>query len=141
MKNRFFEKPDENFIMEMRGFFCLHDAVVAIDSTDVKECLEGASNVIILSGNASGYNRCADAIEDAVLHANKCDHDLFSADSVILYVVCPKSEPMLMSENEAINAFMQLFRPGTQWKWGLAEKSDIDEMSILLIASNLKSKQ
>lgn len=86
MKNRFIEYPNENNIKEIGKYFCLHDAVIAIDSSDVKEIMDGAENTIVLSGKATGSNRCGDAIEDAVLHTCSvvCDFNLFTANKFII---------------------------------------------------------
>lgn len=143
MKNRFFEHPNESNIKETGEHFCLHDAVIAIDNSDVRELMDGAENAIVLSGKATGINRCGDAIEDAVLHTCSIasDYDLFSANKVIIFIICPKDNPMLMSENEAINTFIQMFHQNISCKWGLAEKSNIHEMRIMIIASNLQKKR
>ncbi|MCF2658723.1 hypothetical protein JQM83_05935, partial [Parabacteroides distasonis] len=120
--------------------FYLRDAIIPIDTSDIKEVLEGADNAIVLHGKATGRNRCADAIEDAVLHT--CfvakGYDFFSASNVVIYFSSPKQEPMLMSENEAINTFVQLFTPVTQLRWGLEESYGTAEMKVIIIASNLK---
>ena len=142
MKNLFFENPNDEDIKEIGDIFYLRDAIIPIDSSDIKEVLEGADNTIVLHGKATGRNRCADAIEDAVL--NTCfvakGYDLFSASNVVIYFSSPKQEPMLMSENEAINTFVQLFTPETQLRWGLEESYGTAEMKVIIIASNLKKK-
>ena len=142
MKNLFFENPNDEDIKEIGDIFYLRDAIIPIDTSDIKEVLEGADNAIVLHGKATGRNRCADAIEDAVLHtcAIAKDYDLFSASSVVIYISSPKQEPMLMSENEAINTFVQLFSPATQWRWGLEDSDDTIDMKVTIIASNLKKK-
>ena len=142
MKNLFFENPNDEDIKEIGEIFYLRDAIIPIDTSDIKEVLEGADNAIVLHGKATGRNRCADAIEDAVLHT--CfvakGYDLFSASNVVIYFSSPKQEPMLMSENEAINTFVQLFTPETQLRWGLEESYGTAEMKVIIIASNLKKK-
>ena len=142
MKNLFFENPNDEDIKEIGDIFYLRDAIIPIDTSDIKEVLEGADNAIVLHGKATGRNRCADAIEDAVLHT--CfvakGYDLFSASNVVIYFSSPKQEPMLMSENEAINTFVQLFTPETQLRWGLEESYGTAEMKVIIIASNLKKK-
>ena len=142
MKNLFFENPNDEDIKEIGEIFYLLDAIIPIDTSDIKEVLEGADNAIVLHGKATGRNRCADAIEDAVLHT--CfvakGYDLFSASNVVIYFSSPKQEPMLMSENEAINTFVQLFTPETQLRWGLEESYGTAEMKVIIIASNLKKK-
>ena len=142
MKNLFFENPNDEDIKEIGEIFYLRDAIIPIDTSDIKEVLEGADNAIVLHGKATGRNRCADAIEDAVLHtcAIAKGYDLFSASSVVIYISSPKQEPMLMSENEAINTFVQLFSPATQWRWGLEDSDDTIDMKVTIIASNLKKK-
>ena len=142
MQNLSFEHPNDEDIKEIGDIFYLRDAIIPIDTSDIKEVLEGADNAIVLHGKATGRNRCADAIEDAVLHI--CfvakGYDLFSASSVVIYITSPKQEPMLMSENEAINTFVQLFSPATQWRWGLEDSDDTIDMKVTIIASNLKKK-
>ena len=142
MKNLFFENPNDEDIKEIGEIFYLLDAIIPIDTSDIKEVLEGADNAIVLHGKATGRNRCADAIEDAVLHT--CfvakGYDLFSASNVVIYFSSPKQEPMLMSENEAINTFVQSFTPVTQLRWGLEESYGTAEMKVIIIASNLKKK-
>ena len=138
MKNLFFENPNDEDIKEIGEIFYLRDAIIPIDTSDIKEVLEGADNAIVLHGKATGRNRCADAIEDAVLHT--CfvakGYDLFSASNVVIYFSSPKQEPMLMSENEAINTFVQSFTPVTQLRWGLEESYGTAEMKVIIIASN-----
>ena len=142
MKNLFFENPNDEDIKEIGDIFYLRDAIIPIDSSDINEVLEGADNTIVLYGKATGRNRCADAIEDAVLHT--CfvakGYDFFSASNVVIYFSSPKQEPMLMSENEAINTFVQLFSPATQWRWGVEESEGTIDMKVTIIASNLKKK-
>lgn len=91
MNNLFFENPNDADIKEIGEIFYLHDAIIPIDSSDIKEVLEGAGNAIVLHGKATGHNRCADAIEDAVLHtcAIAKDYDLFSASSVVIFIRSP----------------------------------------------------
>ena len=98
MKNLFFENPNDEDIKEIGEIFYLLDAIIPIDTSDIKEVLEGADNAIVLHGKATGRNRCADAIEDAVLQtcAIAKDYDLFSASSVVIFIRSPKQEPMLM---------------------------------------------
>ena len=140
MKNQFLEKPTEDNIKEIGERFCLLDAVVAIDGNDVNAVMANAENSIVLSGKATGSNRLADAIEDAVLHTCTVaeEYELFSADKILLYILSPKSNPMLMSENTALSTFMEMFPHATEWRWGLAERSDILDMRIVIIASNLR---
>ena len=142
MKNLFFANPNDANFKEIGEFFYLHDAIIPIDTSDVKDVLEGADNAIFLHGKATGHNRCADAIEDAVLHTCTIakDYDLFSATNVIIFISSPKEAPMLMSEIEAINTFVQMFSPITQWRWGLEESHEITVMKVTIIASNLKKK-
>ena len=138
MKNRFIENPTEGDIMEIGEEFLLRDAVVVIDSSDIKEIMDGAENAIILSGKATGRNRCTDAIEDAVLHTCSLadGYDLFSAEKGLLYVISPKQVPLLISESEAINTFFEMFHHDTICKWGLAEE-DISEVKVIIITLNL----
>ena len=142
MKNRFFEHPNESNIKETGVHFCLHDAVIAIDNSDVRELMDGAENAIFQMCKATGSNRCGDAIEDAVLHTCSIasGYDLFFANKVTIFIICPKDNPMLMSESEAINTFIQMFHQNFSGKWGLAERSNIHEMRIIIIASNLQKK-
>lgn len=142
MKNLFLENPNDEDIKVIGDIFYLRDAIIPIDTSDIKEVLEGADNAIVLHGKATGYNRCADAIEDTVLHICTIakDYDLFSATNVIIFISSPKEAPMLMSEIEAINTFVQMFSPITQWRWGLEESKEITDMKVTVIASNLKKK-
>lgn len=142
MKNLFFANPNDANIKEIGEFFYLRDAIIPIDTSDVKDVLDGADNAIFLHGKATGHNRCADAIEDAVLHTCTIakDYDLFSATNVIIFISSSKEAPMLMSEIEAINTFVQMFSPITQWRWGLEESHEITVMKVTIIASNLKKK-
>lgn len=142
MRNRFFEHPNEDNIRETGENFCLHDAVIAIDHSDVKELLDNAENAIVLSGKATGSNRCGDAIEDAVLHTCSIasDYDLFSANKVIIFIICPKDNPMMMRECEAVNTFIQMFHQDVSCKWGVAEKDNLHEMRVMIVAANLQKK-
>ena len=143
MKHRFILNPTEEDIKEIGEAFCLRDAVVALDASDVQEVLENAENAIVLYGKASGANRCADAIEDAVLHccAVAKDYDLFTSDNLLLQIDCPKSAPMLMREFEAIETFTEMFHQNITSKFGFAEKENLTEMRVMLLAANLKKKQ
>lgn len=142
MRNRFFEHPNESNIKETGSSFCLSDAIIALDTSDVDEIMGGAENAIVLSGKASGSNRCGDAIEDAVLHT--CEvargYDLFSASKLLLFILCPKGSPMMMRELEPIHHFIQMFHPNILCKWGMAEKDQLHDMKIMIIASNLQKK-
>lgn len=91
MKNLFFENPNDADIKEIGEIFYLHDAIIPIDSSDIKEVLEGADNAIVLHGKATGHNRCADAIEDAVLHtcAIAKDYDLFLLAALLFTLEAP----------------------------------------------------
>ena len=142
MNNRFIQNPTEECIKEVGASFCLQDAVIVLDTIDVEQIVAGSENAVILYGKAIGANRCAYAIEDAVLHCCSVakEYDLFTADKVLLHFESPKSAPMLMSETESINTFMEMFGSDTSWKWGFAEKADLKEMRVMLIASNLKEK-
>lgn len=141
MKNQFLEKPTADNIKEIGEYFCLLDAVVVIDGNDVNALMANAENSIVLSGKATGSNRLADAIEDAVLHTCSVadGYELFSADKILLYIISPKSNPMLMSENTALCTFREMFPNATEWRWGLAEQRNIWDMRIVIIASNLQN--
>lgn len=142
IKNRFIISPDEGVINDIGKYFSSRDAIVIIDSSDVEEIVSGAENTIVLVGKATGCNRCADAIEDAVLHTCSIaeDYNLFSATKMILYIYCPKDASLLVSEHRAIIPFVQMFHQDIQFKWGLAEKTDINEMMVVIVASNLQKK-
>ena len=142
MNNRFVQNPTEECIKEIGGSFCLQDAVIVLDTIDVEQIMACSENTVILYGKATGANRCADAIEDAVFHCCTVakDYNLFTAGKVLLHFDCPKNAPMLMSEIESINTFMEMFGSDTMWKWGFAEKADLKAMKVMLIASNLKEK-
>ena len=101
MKNLFFENPNDEDIKEIGEIFYLLDAIIPIDTSDIKEVLEGADNAIVLHGKATGRNRCADAIEDAVLHI--CfvakGYDLFSASSVVIYITIESTSKCNITNN------------------------------------------
>lgn len=142
MRNHFVLKPTDDFIMEIGKTFNLRDAVIALDANDVKTVMRDAENSIILHGKATGNNRCADAIEDAVLHTCSVakDYDLFTANKLLLQFLYPKDSPMLMSESEAIHTFIEMFPSELEYKWGLAENDDTDSVRVIIIASNLKRR-
>ena len=50
MKNLFFENPNDEDIKEIGEIFYLLDAIIPIDTSDIKEVLEGADTAIVLHG-------------------------------------------------------------------------------------------
>ena len=50
MKNLFFENPNDEDIKEIGDIFYLRDAIIPIDTSDIKEVLEGADTAIVLHG-------------------------------------------------------------------------------------------
>ena len=50
MKNLFFENPNDEDIKEIGEIFYLRDAIIPIDTSDIKEVLEGADTAIVLHG-------------------------------------------------------------------------------------------
>ena len=99
--------------------------------------MTGADNAIVLYGYGYGKQPPRQCPRGCCVAEGV---DLFSADKVLLYIVCPKSHPMLMSENETTSRFLEIFPHATEWRWGLAERENINEMRIMIVASNLHKK-
>lgn len=143
MDNRFMLNPTDEAVLNAEKLYNVEHSLIRIGIEDVKAAIDTARNVIILSGNALGKMSAADAIEDAIRHADSVapGYDFFSADKVLFQISYGSTHPLLDAETADLEHFAAKFPSTTSFMWGIAEDDrNDDERTVRIMASNLKQK-
>lgn len=105
------------------------------DFTDVYNTLREGGVAIISVGTASGENRVANAIHQA-LHSPLINTDVHGASRLLLQIYCSTEHAMIMSEIDQIHDFVREVGEDVEVQWGAALDEELGEsVRVTIIAT------
>jgi cell division protein FtsZ len=105
------------------------------DFTDVYNTLKDGGVAIISVGTASGENRVASAIHQA-LHSPLINTDVHGASRLLLQIYCSTEHAMIMSEIDQIHDFVREVGDDVEVQWGAALDETLGEsVRVTIIAT------
>ena len=105
------------------------------DFTDVYNTLIDGGASIISVGTASGENRVANAIHQA-LHSPLINTDVHGATRLLLQIYCSTEHAMIMSEIDQIHDFVREVGDDVEVQWGAALDEELGEsVRVTIIAT------
>lgn len=116
------------------------------DFTDVYNTLKDGGSAIMSVGTASGENRVANAIHEA-LHSPLISTEVNGATRLLLQIYCSTEEAMVMSEIDQIHDFVREVGDEVEVQWGAAIDDTLGgSVRVTIIAtgfaqSNIPSKE
>ena len=111
------------------------------DFTDVYNTLIGGGTSIISVGTASGENRVANAIHQA-LHSPLINTDVHGASRLLLQIYCSTEHAMIMSEIDQIHDFVREVGDDVEVQWGAALDEELGEsVRVTIIATGFSAAE
>jgi cell division protein FtsZ len=108
------------------------------DFTDVYNTLIGGGASIISVGTASGENRVANAIHQA-LHSPLINTDVHGATRLLLQIYCSTEHAMIMSEIDQIHDFVREVGEDVEVQWGASLDESLGENErVTIIATGFE---
>jgi cell division protein FtsZ len=105
------------------------------DFTDVYNTLKDGGVAIMSVGTASGENRVANAIHQA-LHSPLINTDVHGASRLLLQIYCSTDQAMIMSEIDQIHDFVREVGDDVEVQWGAALDETLGEsVRVTIIAT------
>jgi cell division protein FtsZ len=105
------------------------------DYTDVYNTLKDGGVAIMSVGTASGVNRVANAIHEA-LHSPLINTDVHGASRLLLQIYCFTEHAMIMSEIDQIHDFVREVGDDVEVQWGAALDETLGEsVRVTIIAT------
>ena len=105
------------------------------DYTDVYKTLKDGGVAIMSDGTASGENRVANAIHEA-LHSPLINTDVHGASRLLLQIYCSTEHAMIMSEIDQIHDFVREVGDDVEVQWGAALDETLGEsVRVTIIAT------
>jgi cell division protein FtsZ len=105
------------------------------DYTDVYNTLKDGGVAIMSVGTASGENRVANAIHEA-LHSPLINTDVHGASRLLLQIYCSTEHAMIMSEIDQIHDFVREVGDDVEVQWGAALDETLGEsVRVTIIAT------
>jgi cell division protein FtsZ len=105
------------------------------DFTDVYNTLKDGGVAIMSVGTASGENRVANAIHQA-LHSPLINTDVHGASRLLLQIYCSTEQAMIMSEIDQIHDFVREVGDDVEVQWGAALDETLGEsVRVTIIAT------
>ena len=105
------------------------------DFTDVYNTLKDGGVAIISVGEASGENRVANAIHQA-LHSPLINTDVHGATRLLLQIYCSTEHAMIMSEIDQIHDFVREVGDDVEVQWGASLDEELGEnVRVTIIAT------
>lgn len=105
------------------------------DFTDVYNTLKDGGVAIMSVGVASGENRVANAIHQA-LHSPLINTDVHGATRLLLQIYCSTEHAMIMSEIDQIHEFVHEVGDDVEVQWGAALDEELGEsVRVTIIAT------
>jgi cell division protein FtsZ len=111
------------------------------DFTDVYNTLIGGGTSIISVGIASGENRVANAIHQA-LHSPLINTDVHGASRLLLQIYCSTEHAMIMSEIDQIHDFVREVGDDVEVQWGATLDEELGEsVRVTIIATGFSTTE
>lgn len=105
------------------------------DFTDVYNTLKDGGSAIMSVGTASGENRVANAIHEA-LHSPLISTEVNGATRLLLQIYCSTADAMVMSEIDQIHDFVREVGDDVEVQWGAAIDEELGEsVRVTIIAT------
>ena len=105
------------------------------DFTDVYNTLKDGGSAIMSVGTASGENRVANAIHEA-LHSPLISTEVNGATRLLLQIYCSTADAMVMSEIDQIHDFVREVGDDVEVQWGAAIDEELgDSVRVTIIAT------
>jgi cell division protein FtsZ len=105
------------------------------DFTDVYNTLKDGGVAIMSVGTASGENRVANAIHEA-LHSPLINTEVHGASRLLLQIYCSREHAMVMSEIDQIHDFVREVGDDVEVQWGAAIDEELGEsVRVTIIAT------
>jgi len=134
-----FEKADETLTIAAKSIAetITLPGYINLDFADVKTILKDGGVAIISTGIASGNNRIAKAIENALHSPLVNNNNAFDAKKILFNISSSESVPLIMEEMTEINNFMAKFKSkNIEVIWGIAMDESLGEnVKITILAT------
>lgn len=105
------------------------------DFADVYNTLKNGNVAIMSVGSASGENRIAQAIHEA-LHSPLVNSNVKGASRVLLQLYCSREHAIIMEENDQIYQFIQEVGKDVEVQWGISLDDSLGEnVRVTIIAT------
>lgn len=109
------------------------------DFADVRNTLKKGGVAIMNIGKASGENRIANAINDALNSPLVNTNDVHGAERILLQFYCSTEHAIVMQEIDQINAFVQEVGDDIEVQWGASIDETLGEdVRVTVIATGYK---
>lgn len=134
-----FDKADETLTIAAKSIAetITLPGYINLDFADVKTILKDGGVAIISTGIASGNNRIAKAIENALHSPLVNNNNAFDAKKILFNISSSESSPLIMEEMTEINNFMAKFKSkDIEVIWGIAIEESLGEnVKITILAT------
>ena len=133
-----FKKADDTLTIAARSISDIINITgyVNLDFADVKRTLEDSGVALISTGQASGENRLAEAIKNAITSPLLQDNEIKNAKRLLFEVCFSEQNPMTMSESKELNEFTGSMNPDIDVIWGaMVDNSLEDDIRIIVLAA------
>ena len=109
---------------------------INLDFADVMRTLENSGVALISTGQGSGENRLATAIQNAITSPLLQDNEITSAQRLLFEVCFSEENPMTMSESKELNEFTSRMNPDIEVIWGaMVDNSLGEDIRIIVLAA------
>jgi cell division protein FtsZ len=112
------------------------EGYINTDFADVYNIMKDGKLAIMNTGYASGENRIAKAIDNALLSPLLNTGNVFGASKVLMHLYCSHANSIQMSEIQQVNDFIQRVGNDIQVSWGITYDDMLeDRVKITMVAT------
>lgn len=134
-----FKKADNTLTVAVKSIvdiITMHGKMI-LDFRDVYTTLHNGGVAIMSTGYASGENRVAKAIQDALNSPLINNRDIYKSKKILMYITTSSENSLMIYEMNDINAFMENFEDKyIETKYGLSTDDSLgDQVKITILAS------
>ncbi|MBO7498452.1 MAG: cell division protein FtsZ [Bacteroidaceae bacterium] len=110
---------------------------INLDFRDVEKVLKNGGVAVMSYGFGKGEHRLTAAINEALHSPLLNDNDVYNSKKILFNIYQSKNRPLLMSEMEELDQFMDEFRnKDIEVIWGIADDESLDEnVKITILAT------
>ncbi|MCR5140423.1 MAG: cell division protein FtsZ [Bacteroidaceae bacterium] len=110
---------------------------INLDFRDVEKVLKNGGVAVMSYGFGKGEHRLTAAINEALHSPLLNDNDVYNSKKILFNIYQSKAHPLLMSEMEELDQFMDEFRnKDIEVIWGIADDENLDEdVKITILAT------